>query len=135
MLKYLLDTNICIYVIKNRPIAVLEQFNKHVGQMAISSVTLAELLHGCEKSQRVEHNTRQVEDFCSRLTVIDYGDKAALHYGSIRADLEKKGQTIGVNDLHIAGHARSESLVLVSNNLKEFDRVSGLRTDNWIISD
>lgn len=132
MLKYLLDTNICIYVIKNRPIEVLEHFNEHVGQMAISSITLAELLHGCEKSQRVEHNTRQVEDFCSRLTVLDYGDKAAQHYGSIRSDLEKQGQTIGVNDLHIAGHARSESLILVSNNLKEFNRVSGLRTDNWI---
>ena len=133
MIKYLLDTNICIYVIKNRPIAVLEHFNEHVGQMAISSITLAELLHGCEKSQWVEHNTRQVEDFCSRLSVIDYGDKAAQHYGSIRADLEKKGQVIGVNDLHIAGHARSESLVLVSNNLKEFVRVPGLRTANWIV--
>jgi tRNA(fMet)-specific endonuclease VapC len=132
MLKYLLDTNICIYVVKNRPIEVLDQFNEHVGQMAISSITLAELLHGCEKSERVEHNTRQVEDFCSRLAVIDYDDKAALHYGSIRASLEKKGQTIGVNDLHIAGHARSESLILVSNNLKEFNRVEGLRTDNWI---
>ena len=132
MLKYLLDTNICIYVIKNRPIEVLEHFNEHVGQMAISSITLAELLHGCEKSQRVEHNTRQVEDFCSRLTVLDYSDKAAQHYGSIRSDLEKPGQTIGVNDLHIAGHARSESLILVSNNLKEFNCVSGLRTDNWI---
>jgi tRNA(fMet)-specific endonuclease VapC len=120
-------------VIKNRPIEVLEQFNDHVGQMAISSITLAELLHGCEKSKRIEHNTRQVEDFCSRLSVIDYDDKAALHYGSIRADLEKKGQTIGVNDLHIAGHARSESLILVSNNLKEFNRVSGLRTENWIV--
>ncbi|MGB0938457.1 MAG: type II toxin-antitoxin system tRNA(fMet)-specific endonuclease VapC [Colwellia sp.] len=132
MLKYLLDTNICIYVIKNRPLEVLSRFNEHVGQMAISSITLAELMHGCEKSQKVEHNTRQVEDFCSRLAVIDYGDKAAQHYGSIRAELEQQGQTIGVNDLHIAGHARSESLILVSNNLKEFNRVSGLRTDNWI---
>jgi len=132
MIKYLLDTNICIYVIKNRPMEVLLQFNEHVGQMAISSITLAELLHGCEKSQKIEHNTRQVEDFCSRLSVIDYDDKAAQHYGSIRANLEKKGQTIGINDLHIAGHARSESLILVSNNLKEFDRVDGLRTDNWI---
>ena len=135
MLKCMLDTNICIYVIKNRPLNVLKRFNEHVGQMAISSITLAELLHGCEKSQKVEHNTRQVEDFCSRLEVLDYGDKAAQHYGSIRSELEKKGQVIGVNDLHIAGHARSESLILVSNNLKEFERVSGLRTENWIIKE
>lgn len=132
MLKYLLDTNICIYVIKNRPIEVLQQFNEHVGQMAISSITLAELLHGCEKSQKVDNNTRQVENFCSRLEVLKYGEKAAQHYGSIRSELEKKGKVIGVNDLHIAGHARSESFILVSNNLKEFDRVSGLRTENWI---
>ena len=132
MLKYMLDTNIVIYVIKKRPIQTLEVFNRHAGLMCLSSITFAELLHGVEKSEKPEHNLRQVEDFVSRLELLDYNKKAAAHYGDIRADLERKGMTIGVNDLHIAGHARSEALVLVTNNLREFDRVEGLRLDNWI---
>ena len=132
MLKYMLDTNIVIYVIKKRPIEALEVFNRYAGLMCISSITFAELLHGVEKSEKPEHNLRQVEDFVSRLEVLDYNKKAAAHYGDIRADLERKGMTIGVNDLHIAGHARSEAMVLVTNNLREFDRVVGLRLDNWI---
>ena len=128
----MLDTNICIYVIKRKPMEVLGKFNEHSGQLAISSITLAELIHGAEKSEFVERTLRTVEDFCSRLEVLNYSEKAAAHYGYIRAELEKKGQVIGVNDLHIAAHARSEGLVLVSNNLKEFDRVDALRTDNWI---
>jgi len=132
MLKYMLDTNIVIYVIKRRPTALLEVFNEHVGHMCISSITLAELLHGAEKSERQEHNMRRVEDFTSRLDVLPYNPKAAAHYGNIRADLEAKGTTIGVNDLHIAGHARCEGLVLVTNNMKEFERVDGLRVENWV---
>jgi tRNA(fMet)-specific endonuclease VapC len=128
----MLDTNICIYVIKRKPLEALSKFNEHSGQLAISSITLSELIHGAEKSEFIERNLRTVEDFCSRLEVLSYSEKAAAHYGSIRADLEKKGQVIGVNDLHIAGHARSEGLILVSNNLKEFTRVEALRTDNWI---
>jgi len=99
--------------------------------MCISAVTLAELIHGAEKSARKAHNLAQVEDFVSRLVVLDYPPKAAAHYGDIRADLERKGTPIGVNDLHIAGHARSEGLVLVTNNLREFERVEGLRLENW----
>lgn len=133
MLKYMLDTNICIYVIKRKPLEVLSKFNEHSGQLAISSITLAELIHGAEKSEFVERNLRTVEDFCSRLDVLSYSEKAAAHYGSIRAGLEKKGQVIGVNDLHIAAHTRSEGLILVSNNLKEFIRVDALRTENWIM--
>ena len=132
LFKYMLDTNIVIYVIKRRPVEVLDTFNRHFGQMCISTITLAELMHGAEKSARVEHNTRQVEDFVSRLQVVAYDIKAAAHYGQIRADLERKGTTIGVNDLHIAGHARSEGLILVSNYLREFDRVDGVRLENWI---
>jgi len=132
MLKYMLDTNIVIYVIKRRPIEALATFNKHAGHLCISSITLAELLHSVEKSDRPEDNLRQVEDFLSRLDVLEYGNKAAEHYGNIRAVLEKQGQTIGVNDLHIAGHARSESLILVTNNVKEFKRVEALRLDNWV---
>lgn len=132
MIKYLLDTNICIYVIKRRPIEVLAKFNDAAGHLAISSITLAELFHGVEKSQYVSKNLKAVEDFCSRLDVIDYDVNAAAHYGEIRANLEKKGLVIGVNDLHIAGHARSLGLMLISNNLKEFNRVEGLRVQNWL---
>ncbi|ACE85385.1 PIN (PilT N terminus) domain [Cellvibrio japonicus Ueda107] len=132
MLKYMLDTNIVIYVIKRRPIEALETFNRHAGQLCISSITLAELLHGAEKSAKPEHNLHQVEEFVSRLQVLDYGNKAAAHYGDIRAQLERQGTPIGVNDLHIAGHARSEGLVLVTNNLREFERVAALRLENWL---
>jgi len=132
MLKYLLDTNIVIYVIKQRPRIALDRFNREHGHMAMSSITLAELIHGAEKSNDPSRNLAAVEDFCSRLVVLPYGDKAAWHYGSIRAALEKMGMTIGVNDLHIAGHARSEGLTLVSNNLREFERVPGLVLDNWV---
>ena len=132
MLKYLLDTNIVIYVIKRRPLEVLQSFNLHASRMAISVVTLAELLHGAEKSSQPTANLAVVEDFCSRLEVLPYGNKAAQHYGAIRAALERIGQPIGVNDLHIAGHARSEGLVLVTNNGKEFARVPGLQIENWV---
>lgn len=132
MLKYLLDTNICIYVIKRRPIEVLSRFNEAVGRLAISSITLSELLHGAEKSQQVAKNLTVVDDFCSRLDVLPYAETAAAHYGDIRADLERNGMPIGVNDIHIAAHARSEGLVLVTNNEREFKRVAGLRVENWI---
>ncbi len=132
MLKYLLDTNIVIYVIKRRPLEVLDTFNQHAGQLSISAITLAELIHGAEKSAKVEHNLRQVEDFTSRLEVLPYGPRSAAHYGSIRAQLEKQGTPIGVNDLHIAGHARSEGLTLVTNNEREFRRIDGLLIDNWV---
>ncbi len=132
MLKYMLDTNIAIYVIKRRPIEMLKTFNQHAGQLCISSITLAELLHGVEKSRFVEQNLKNVENFISRLEVLEYGYKAASHYADIRADLERKGTSIGVNDLHIAGHARSEGLIIVTNNVREFERVPGLRLENWV---
>lgn len=133
MLRYLLDTNIVIYVIKQRPPQALEYFNQRAGRMAISAITLAELMHGAEKSSKPLVNLAVVEDFCSRLEVLPYAAKAAQHYGLIRATLELRGQTIGVNDLHIAAHARSEGLTLVTNNLREFDRVEALQLDNWAI--
>ncbi len=132
MLRYLLDTHIVIYVLKRRPVEVLSTFNANASRMAMSSITLAELLHGAEKSSRVSENLAAIEDFCSRLEVLPYGPKAAQHYGAIRAALEKLGQPIGVNDMHIAAHARSEGLVLVTNNLAEFERVPALETENWI---
>jgi tRNA(fMet)-specific endonuclease VapC len=132
MLRYLLDTNIVIYVLKRRPIEVLVTFNQHANRMAISAITLSELLHGAEKSQKVSENLAAIEDFCSRLEVLAYDAKASQHYGAIRAALEKSGNTIGVNDLHIAAHARSQGLVLVTNNVGEFSRVPALQVENWV---
>lgn len=131
MLRYLLDTNICIYVIKQRPQHLLERFNRHAGQMAISAITFSGLLHGVEKSAFPDRNLAVVENFCSRLEILPYGHRTCLHYGQIRAGLERQGRPIGVNDLHIAAHARSEGLTLVSNNLREFERVQGLLLENW----
>jgi len=133
VLKYLLDTNIVIYVIKRRPPEAREIFNRHQGRMAISAITLAELIHGAEKSSDPARNLDVIEDFCSRLAVLPYTAQAAQHYGAIRAALEREGRPIGVNDLHIAGHARSEGLVLVTNNLREFERVGGLLFENWVL--
>ncbi|GAA4336966.1 tRNA(fMet)-specific endonuclease VapC [Pigmentiphaga soli] len=132
MLRYLLDTNIAIYVIKRRPVSVLHRFNQQHERMALSVITLAELLHGAEKSSDPPRNLRVVEDFCSRLVILPYDMDAAAHYGDIRAALERQGRPIGVNDLHIAGHARSRGLTLVSNKLREFERVPGLLLENWI---
>ncbi|MFP5075355.1 type II toxin-antitoxin system VapC family toxin [Neisseria sp. WLZKY-1] len=132
MLKYMLDTNIVIYVMKRRPLEVLETFNRHAARLCVSSITAAELYYGAEKSAYPERNLQAAEDFLSRLQVLPYGIKAAAHFGNIRAELGKTGRLIGENDLHIAAHARSEGLVLVSNNLREFERVDGLRLENWV---
>lgn len=132
MLKYLLDTNIVIYVIKRRPIEVMGIFNENAGRMAISAITLSELFHGAEKSAKVAQNLAVVDEFASLLEVLPYTAKASQHYGAVRTALEKAGRPIGVNDLHIAAHARSEGLTLVTNNLAEFERVPGLLTENWV---
>jgi len=132
MIKYLLDSNIVIYVMKRRPIEVLETFNQNASRMAISATTLSELHHGAEKSERVAQNLEVIEDFASRLEVLPYTEKASQHYGSIRSVLEKSGQVIGVNDLHIAAHARSEGLVLVTNNVREFELIPALAVENWV---
>jgi tRNA(fMet)-specific endonuclease VapC len=132
MLKYLLDTNIVIYVIKRRPIEVMGIFNENAGRMAISAITLSELFHGAEKSAKVAQNLAVVDEFASLLEVLPYTAKASQHYGAVRTALEKAGRPIGVNDLHIAAHARSEGVTLVTNNLAEFERVPGLLTENWV---
>ena len=132
MLKYLLDTNMVIYVMKRRPIEVLSQFNDNAGRMALSAITLSELYHGAEKSAKVAQNLEVVEEFASLVQVLAYGPKASQHYGAIRSQLEKVGQPIGVNDLHIAAHARSEGLVVVTNNTSEFSRIPGLMVENWV---
>ncbi|HHE9501330.1 TPA: tRNA(fMet)-specific endonuclease VapC [Haemophilus influenzae 10810] len=132
MLKYMLDTNIVIYVIKRRPLEILSRFNQNAGKMCVSSITVAELYYGAEKSEYPERNIAGIEDFLSRLTILDYQPKHAAHFGNIKAELSKQGKLIGENDIHIAAHARIEGLILVSNNLREFERVIALRTENWV---
>ena len=132
MLRYMLDTNICIYVIKNRPEGLRERFNRLADQLCISAVTLAEIIYGAEKSARQIENIKVVEQFAARLDVLPFGERAATHYGQIRADLERAGHPIGLHDMMIGGHARSEGLTLVSNNVREFQHIEGLRVDNWV---
>lgn len=132
MIKYMLDTDISIYIINKRPVEILDTFNENAEFLCISAVTLAELLHGAKKSNNPVRASQRVKDFASRLEVLDYGEKAAHHYGDIKAGLEQQGGVIGPNDLHIASHARSENLTLITNNAGEFKRVEGLRIDNWV---
>jgi tRNA(fMet)-specific endonuclease VapC len=132
MLKYLLDTNIVIYVLKRRPKEVLDKFNTNASRMAISTITLSELMYGAEKSINTDKNLEAVEEFVSHLEVLPYDAKASQHYGQIKAALEKKGQIIGENDIHIAAHAISHGLILVSNNVREFKRVPNLALENWV---
>lgn len=134
MLKFMLDTNICIFTIKNRPQQVREAFKRHHGQMSISTVTLMELIYGAEKSANPERNLADIEGFAARLEVLKYDQNAAAHTGQLRAELAKAGTPIGPYDQMIAGHARSQGLILVTNNLREFDRVPGLRIEDWIVS-
>ena len=132
MLKFMLDTNICIFTIKNRPQVVREAFQRHHGQMCISTVTLMELIYGAEKSSNPERNLAVVEGFAARLMVLKYDQEAAAHTGQLRAELARLGKQIGPYDQMIAGHARSQGLIVVTNNCREFDRVPGLRIQDWV---
>jgi tRNA(fMet)-specific endonuclease VapC len=131
MYKYMLDTNICIYTIKNRPDDVRAAFVRHQDQLCISTVTAMELIYGAEKSAAPEKNLAVIEGFFARLAVKDYDLHAAAHTGQMRAELQKLGTPIGPYDQMIAGHARSLGLIVVTNNEREFARVDGLRTENW----
>ncbi len=132
MLKYMLDTCICIYTIKNRPGVIRENFRRCHGQLCISTVTVMELIKGVEKSGKPDANLKVVEGFFARLEVLPFDAYAAVHSGRIIADLEARGQSIGAYDNQIAGHARSKGLVLVTNNIREFSRVPGLLVENWM---
>jgi tRNA(fMet)-specific endonuclease VapC len=132
MLKYLLDTNIVIYTMKNRPQRVKRRFQQHHGQMGISTVTIGELVFGAEHSQQTERNLADLEALAARLEVLPFDNQAAYHFGQIRAALYRTGQPIGPYDMMIAGQARAAGLKLVTNNVKEFERVSGLLLENWI---
>lgn len=131
MLKFMLDTNICIFTIKNRPQQVRDAFNRSYDQLCISSVCLMELIYGAEKSASPEKNLSVVEGFVARLEVLPYDELAAGHTGQLRAELARSGTPIGPYDQLIAGHARSRGLIMVTNNRREFDRVPGLRVEDW----
>jgi tRNA(fMet)-specific endonuclease VapC len=131
-MRVMLDTNICIYIIKRRPQSVLERFSSFpVGDIGISTITLAELEYGAAKSAQARKNREALEAFVSPLDVAAFDRDAAEAYGRIRAALEQKGLPIGAMDMLIAAHALSLGANLVTNNEKEFRRVSGLRVENW----
>ena len=132
MLRYLLDTNLCIAVLRDRPVALRERFNLEADGLCTSTIVLSELLHGAAKSARPQHHRTQVERFVGRMEVLAFDPPAAHHAAEIRAVLEREGQPIGGYDLLIAGHARSRGLVLVTGNLGEFRRVDGLRSEDWL---
>jgi tRNA(fMet)-specific endonuclease VapC len=132
-MHYLLDTNICIYLIKKRPPEVLDRFRQHSPQdVAISTITLFELQYGVEKSQYPQRAKDALAKFLLPLNLIDLDRSSAIEAAIIRAQLEKKGMPIGPYDLLIAGLARSRDMTLVTNNIKEFERVVGLHLENWI---
>lgn len=131
-MRYMLDTNICIYAIKHKPEKVLGELQRHdPSDVCISAVTYAELIHGVEKSAAIEKNRLALSLLLANIEIFDFDAKAADCYGKIRVELEKKGSPIGPLDMMIAGHARSLEFTLVTNNMKEFSRVSGLRLENW----
>jgi tRNA(fMet)-specific endonuclease VapC len=127
----MLDTNICIATIRNKPDAIRVAFNRHHTQMCISAITVMELMYGVEVSSQYQHNLASMEGFIARLDVLDYDAAAAAHTAQIRAELIKAGKQIGPYDQMIAGHARSRGLVVVTNNTKEFKRVPGMRIEDW----
>lgn len=131
-MKYMLDTNICIYAIKHKPDTVIKKFLSRVPEeLCISAITYAELMHGVEKSMSVERNRIAMSLFLSPITILQFDEHAAQEYGKIKAELEKKGTPIGPMDTLIAGHARSAGLILVTNNTREFSRVTGLTVEDW----
>lgn len=133
-MRYMLDTNICIYAIKHKPEAVIRRFLAHnPDEICISAITYAELMHGVEKSQAVEKNRLALSLFLSPITILEFDNYAAEEYGRVRANLEKKGTPIGPMDMLIAAHARTQELILVTNNTREFYRIENLQIEDWTI--
>ena len=130
--RYLLDTNICIYIRRHRPAQVLARFQRlKVGEAVLSVITWGELLYGAEKSQNRAQAVRQLEELVTLIPAMPLPPEAAHAYGTIRAALETRGNMIGNNDLWIAAHAKAAGLTLVTNNEREFNRVAGLKVQNW----
>ena len=131
-MRLMLDTNICIYIIKKKPRKVIERLRKHaLSDVTISAVTLAELEFGVTKSSRPEKNRRALYGFLAPVEIVPFDHRAAFHYGEIRTFLERKGIPIGAMDQLIAAHARGLSLTLVTNNVREFRRIPDLLLENW----
>jgi len=132
-MKYMLDTNICIYIIKKKPDKVIRHLRElRLSDVCISSITLSELEYGVEKSEQRDRNKIALAKFIAPIEVIAYDDLAAARYGGIRSFLEKNGISIGALDMLIAAHALAEDLILVTNNEREFKRVPGLKIENWV---
>lgn len=132
-MRYMLDTNICIYIIKKQLEEILYKFKSiEVGDLCLSSVTLSELTYSAEKSQYKQRNLSALKEFILPLSIVPFDEAAAFCYGQIRSTLEKKGTPIGSMDLMIAAHAQSLNSILVTNNEKEFVRVNRLKIENWI---
>jgi tRNA(fMet)-specific endonuclease VapC len=132
-MKYMLDTNICIYIIKEKPPIAKERFSTlKIGDVGISSITTSELFYGVSKSQNRIQNRNALDGFLLSLMIADYDYEASIHCGEVRATLEKAGKIIGPLDLQIAAHALSLGVTLVTNNVKEFERVEGLKLENWV---
>jgi tRNA(fMet)-specific endonuclease VapC len=132
LIRYLLDTNICIYIMNRRPIEIIQKFKQfNVGDIGISTITVSELKYGAVKSKNPKLNIQRVEEFLAPLEILPYDHNAADSYGEIRHNLETKGEVIGSLDMLIAAHALSKDIILVTNNEKEFLRVINLRIENW----
>ena len=133
MIKFMLDTNICIYIIKKKPTDVIERFGQtRISQVGISSITLSELEYGVAKSSKPDQNQFALAQFLAPLEILSYDDEAAQQYGGLRAFLENQGTPIGSLDMLIAAHALSIGCILITNNEKEFIRAPGLKIDNWV---
>lgn len=133
MKKVMLDTNICIYIIKNKPEKIREKLKEYeLGDICLSSVVVSELYFGAYKSQNVEKNLLALESFLRPFDILEYDLKASIEYGKIRAKLEISGKIIGGLDMLIAAHALSNNMLLVTNNTKEFQRVENLVLENWV---
>jgi tRNA(fMet)-specific endonuclease VapC len=133
MPRYLLDTNICIYIKNHRPAEVLARFSKlPPGKVAMSAITYGELCFGAEKSSKPKETRQILEHLISLIPVLPLDERTSIHYGKIRQQLQACGKTIGNNDLWIAAHALADKLILVTNNVAEFERVQGLKIENWV---
>ena len=131
---YMLDTNICIYVLKNKDDKVLQKFyDCNFGDIGISSIVYSELVYGVEKSSKRNENLKNLLKFLSAIKIYDYDINASNEYGKIRSELEKSGSIIGSMDMLIAAHAKSQKAILVTNNIREFSRVNGLKVEDWVV--
>jgi tRNA(fMet)-specific endonuclease VapC len=132
-MEFMLDTNICIYIIKRKPLNVIERFKQtKISQIGVSTITLSELSYGVSKSSKPEQNQMALAQFLAPLEILPYGDDAAQYYGDLRTHLEKQGTPVGSLDMLIAAHALSIACTLITNNVKEFVRIPNLKIENWV---